>query len=69
MEGSGPINGLGLIGYPLSHSFSVTYFAEKFSREGITGFEYKNYPIQSVQELRPLIEHTENLIGLNVTIP
>jgi shikimate dehydrogenase len=63
------MEGLGLIGYPLSHSFSVKYFAEKFSREGITGFEYKNYPIQSVQEVRPLIEHTENLIGLNVTIP
>ena len=60
---------LGLIGYPLSHSFSVKYFREKFSREGIPEFEYMNYPIQSVQELRPLIKEKEDLIGLNVTIP
>ena len=60
---------LGLIGYPLSHSFSVKYFTEKFSREGIGEFEYRNYPIQSVQELKPLIEEKEDLIGLNVTIP
>ena len=60
---------LGLIGYPLSHSFSVKYFREKFSREGIPEFEYRNYPIQSVQELRTLIKEKEDLIGLNVTIP
>jgi len=60
---------LGLIGYPLSHSFSVKYFAEKFDREGVSEFEYRNYPIRSVQELRPLIEENEELIGLNVTIP
>jgi shikimate dehydrogenase len=60
---------LGLIGYPLSHSFSVKYFTEKFRREGITGFEYVNYPIQSVRELMPLLEEKQDLIGLNVTIP
>jgi len=60
---------LGLIGFPLSHSFSVKYFREKFSREGISEFEYRNYPIQSVRELKPLIQEKEDLIGLNVTIP
>jgi shikimate dehydrogenase len=60
---------LGLIGFPLSHSFSVKYFREKFIREGISDFEYRNYPIRSVQELRLLIEEGEDLIGLNVTIP
>ena len=60
---------LGLIGYPLSHSFSVKYFTEKFRREGITEFDYVNYPIQSVRELKPLLEEKEDLIGLNVTIP
>jgi shikimate dehydrogenase len=60
---------LGLIGFPLSHSFSVKYFREKFKRESIPDFEYRNYPIQSVHELRPMIEEREDLIGLNVTIP
>lgn len=63
------MNDLGLIGYPLSHSFSVKYFREKFNREGIGEFNYQNYPIQSMQELRPLIQEKEDLIGLNVTIP
>jgi shikimate dehydrogenase len=60
---------LGLIGYPLSHSFSVPYFTEKFSREGISGYAYENYPMESVQEIMPLIEEKEDLVGLNVTIP
>ncbi len=60
---------LGLIGYPLSHSFSVKYFMEKFNQEGIREFKYQNYPIQSIQELKPLIQEKEDLIGLNVTIP
>jgi shikimate dehydrogenase len=60
---------LGLIGYPLSHSFSVDYFREKFRREGIRGFEYRNYPIQYVKELIPMVRDTEGLVGLNVTIP
>jgi shikimate dehydrogenase len=60
---------LGLIGYPLTHSFSVKYFAEKFSQEGIRGFEYRNYPLQSVDELQALLEEEQELVGLNVTIP
>ena len=27
----------GLLGYPLTHSFSQQYFTEKFEREGIAG--------------------------------
>ncbi len=60
---------LGLIGYPLSHSFSARYFSEKFSKENIRQFEYRNYPILSVDELYPLLEKEKDLIGLNVTIP
>ena len=60
---------LGLIGYPLSHSFSVKYFGEKFIRERISGFEYLNFPIQTVEELPALIGENKDLIGLNVTIP
>ena len=57
---------LGLIGFPLSHSFSVKYFREKFSREGIRGFEYRNYPIKSVQELKShdTFPHKEEVMPL-----
>jgi shikimate dehydrogenase len=58
----------GLIGFPLTHSFSVHYFAEKFQREGITGCVYKNFAIESIEELSTLLK-TEQLSGLNVTSP
>jgi len=60
---------LGLIGYPLSHSFSKKYFAEKFKKEGIANFHYELYPIAQVTDLPALIRDTPNLEGLNVTIP
>jgi len=59
----------GLIGYPLTHSFSKEYFAEKFQREGITDAAYDLYPLQQISELPHLIESTPGLAGLNVTIP
>lgn len=59
----------GLIGFPLTHSFSQQYFTEKFQREGITDCNYEVYPIQSVFELNDLIKNNPNLCGLNVTIP
>lgn len=59
----------GLIGYPLGHSFSKTYFGNKFNEEGIKDCCYDNYPIKDISELYPLIESTKELSGLNVTIP
>jgi shikimate dehydrogenase len=60
---------LGLIGYPLSHSFSPGYFARKFKKLGITDMEYKLFPIKTINELPKLLETEPNLIGFNVTIP
>ena len=54
-----------LIGYPLGHSLSAKYFAEKFSAEGIDA-EYTLLPIESAEEVLP---HCEMLSGFNVTIP
>ncbi len=59
----------GLIGYPLTHSFSEKYFAEKFEKEGIEDCRYDNFPIDQIEMLPALISSYENLIGLNVTIP
>ena len=58
----------GLIGFPLTHSFSSKYFAEKFSREGITDCIYKNFPLENINEF-PVLSKAETLSGLNVTIP
>jgi shikimate dehydrogenase len=59
----------GLIGFPLSHSFSKKYFTEKFEREGLTDCRYDNFPIEHVRFLNPLIAGNPDLSGLNVTIP
>jgi shikimate dehydrogenase len=60
---------LGLIGYPLSHSFSEKYFAEKFRKEGIRDYVYRNYPLPGMDSLHKLILDEPGLVGLNVTIP
>jgi len=59
----------GLIGFPLSHSFSENYFTEKFIREGITDCTYDNFPLAHIGLLNRLITEKDNLCGLNVTIP
>lgn len=60
----------GLIGYPLSHSFSESYFTEKFAQEGIADrFRYETYPLAQLTELPALMASKPGLLGLNVTIP
>ncbi len=59
----------GLIGYPLSHSFSPAYFAEKFHKERYSDYLYEAFPIKSVEELTSLLTNNPDLEGLNVTIP
>jgi shikimate dehydrogenase len=59
----------GLIGYPLTHSFSKKYFTEKFEREGRTDCRYELFPIKSVYEIKEIQKEYPNLEGLNVTIP
>ena len=60
---------LGLIGFPLGHSWSKAYFAEKFRREGIRSFAYELFPIQDAGMIGDLIRDNPQLEGLNVTIP
>lgn len=59
----------GLIGYPLSHSFSKKYFEEKFKREGITDCAYELFSIPLIGDLSSLLATHPDLHGLNVTIP
>jgi shikimate dehydrogenase len=59
----------GLIGFPLSHSFSKKYFAEKFASEAIPGAFYELFPLENILEFNDLIQRFPNLQGLNVTIP
>ena len=58
----------GLIGYPLGHSFSISYFNQKFADEGINA-SYENFEIPSIDDLPEIIDRYPNLRGLNVTNP
>ena len=58
----------GLLGYPLVHSFSQTYFNQKFEAENISA-QYINFEIPDIGMLMEVVAENENLNGLNVTIP
>ena len=59
----------GLIGYPLSHSFSKKYFTEKFQSLHLEDCAYFPFEINSVELLPGLIDGNPELLGLNVTRP
>src|SRR3978361_991422 len=59
----------GLIGYPLSHSFSKKYFTEKFATEKIADSSYELFSLENIDALPALLHTNSNLCGLNVTIP
>jgi shikimate dehydrogenase len=58
----------GLIGFPLSHSFSKRFFTEYFEKEYIAA-EYLNFEISDISLLPNIIRENPKLIGFNVTIP
>ena len=58
----------GLIGYPLGHSFSISYYNQKFADEGINA-KYENFEIMSIDQLQEILDTNTTLRGLNVTIP
>lgn len=59
----------GLIGFPLGHSWSESYFTEKFRAEHIHDCAYSLFPMQDIRELPDLLSKYPRLCGLNVTIP
>ncbi|HEV7331615.1 MAG TPA: shikimate dehydrogenase [Flavisolibacter sp.] len=59
----------GLLGRTLKHSFSKTYFTEKFREASITDAVYENFELKSIDEFSSLLTAHPDLRGLNVTIP
>lgn len=59
----------GLLGFPLTHSFSKSFFTDKFQREGISGCRYDNFSIEHMDEAAHTLKSMEGLEGFNVTIP
>lgn len=59
----------GLLGYPLTHSFSQKYFTEKFSRLGLIDCVYENFSLPHIGDLAVVLQEKKDLCGFNITIP
>ncbi|GIV38905.1 MAG: shikimate 5-dehydrogenase [Thermonema sp.] len=59
----------GLIGYPLSHSFSKRYFTAKFEQMGLKAHRYDLFELQDIELFPALWKTYPALKGVNVTIP
>lgn len=59
----------GLIGFPLTHSFSREYFTKKFSAEDIRDAVYEHFSFPDLSSFPLLLQQHAGLKGLNVTIP
>ena len=62
------ISVFGLIGHPVSHSFSKGFFEKKFERENIKDCRYDMFDLKSIQDVIDL-KKNPYLKGLNVTVP
>lgn len=60
---------LGLIGFPLEHSFSPEYFKEKFKSLLLEDWSYKAFPMENLNDLNSLILANPDLTAFNITIP
>src|SRR3954471_22628160 len=58
----------GLIGYPLSHSFSKKYFTQKFITENIDDASYELFSLEKIDALPVLLRANPHLCGLTATI-
>lgn len=58
----------GLLGHPLTHSFSKGYFTDKFNQEQIDAC-YLNFDLEDLSGFLTLFDQYPNLAGMNVTIP
>jgi shikimate dehydrogenase len=59
----------GLIGYPLTHSFSKKFFEKKFLEYNLAGYTYDLFELKHINLFKELIDSRPELSGLNVTIP
>ena len=60
---------LGLIGNTLSHSFSKTYFEEKFKKLELPSHSYSLFELDDISDFTELLKKNPEIKGLNATIP
>ena len=58
----------GLIGHPLSHSFSKAYFEEKFIKEHLD-CHFLNFDIENIGDIKEIVRQHTDLQGFTITHP
>jgi len=58
----------GLIGKNIDYSFSKSHFTKKFENEALS-HSYENFDLSTIEEFSKVLNSTQDLKGLNVTIP
>ena len=58
----------GIIGHPLVHSYSPTFFNQKFAEKGIKS-QYSAFDIDSIEQFPDIVSSHPLMRGFNVTIP
>lgn len=59
----------GLVGRNIHYSFSKMFFTEKFKVDGLPNYSYDNYDIDSISDLKQILNKNPKIKGLNITIP
>ncbi len=57
----------GLIGYPLTQSFSPEFFKNKFQKLNLGNYNYRLFPLSDISKIHKVLP--EDIAGFNVTIP
>lgn len=58
----------GLIGHPLTHSYSKKFFTKRFQHDNLP-CQYENFEIDDIAKISEIVSQNPNLAGLNVTSP
>lgn len=61
----------GLFGFPLEHSFSPRYFADKFAALGLNNYRYYVIPCERFtrETIESALQQDPELCGFNITLP
>jgi shikimate dehydrogenase len=59
----------GLIGFPLTHSFSKKYFTDKIEKEEVAEAVFDLFPLNTIEDFPALLNTHPTLQGIAVTIP
>ena len=59
----------GLLGFPLTHSFSQKHFTKKFEELELSDCVYENFSVQNIEAFSEILQNRKDLRGFNITIP